>query len=506
MNRSRYCLIVPLLIFLFALPPFVHFRTQPKPGIFFSAPYICDNYSDENQYLIMLNSILQDRDLNLRNNYENSLGGGLDGGVAIRCRLRGRSTTVYDKNMRRLFRGDDPFYFNNAFSKGPLEMPDGSRIDLAGSREYSECNPGLSIFASLFLWPFKNSPLLEPLTVLLTTGAMLIGLYCLYKLLYFYSKDRRSSFFVTLCLAFGTPIWYYAGTFSKEPYLIALLLGAFYYLLVRNNNIVSAFLLGLLFFLRISSGAIVLFLAVFRLLSGKTKESVILLLPSILISPFVLMLHRIERVENILLKTAEFAFRAFSLLLQNPVIPAAISSAVILYLVVVARNAEPKRRKRIILFDLALFLAAIFTVFRLRIIFELLFSPRYGMFVFSPVLAFAVLGARDFYKSNKPEARLIYACIIFIILFYANMCAYHRPYPIIWGNRYYLFAVPLLSFPLLTWYMRNKSRLLSLVFCLFLCISVVINLEGAFANHIIRKFDLLQMWQRTVVVASRLFV
>ena len=216
-------LVVLGLIFIF--PPFVKITTFPKPRFSFTLPHVLNRFNDESQYLVILNSILKDGDLDLRNNYYNvAFNNALDAGTLARGTQFSRLTAVVDSENEFLILGEQKSsYFEDAFNKGVVSLPDGRHVPLNDVREYSICSVGLPVTAAIFLWPFKNSRFIEPAFCLLSTVFSLLGFYFLYKMLLILGGSKRNVVFIVCCFMFGTSLWYYSGALFKESYVMALL-------------------------------------------------------------------------------------------------------------------------------------------------------------------------------------------------------------------------------------------------------------------------------------------
>ncbi|MGH7738592.1 MAG: hypothetical protein ACREL1_00450, partial [bacterium] len=140
---------MPVLFLALFVPLFFH-------GFRFGIPYV--KGGDEPHYLIMINSLLNDGDWDLKNNYESVWKGSIQAGkkfkglplhLQVICKLGDQLlpwTQVYD--------------FPSSFkpnSKGQLpQLKPG--IDYSKLKDYPMHPYGMPILLSTVLWPVKNTP------------------------------------------------------------------------------------------------------------------------------------------------------------------------------------------------------------------------------------------------------------------------------------------------------------------------------------------------------------
>ena len=108
---------------------------QARPGIV---------SGDEPHYLLTLGSLVRDHDVDVRNDYERSRGGGLDAGLEFRGRLIDHHTLLYSRRTGEWGRWQDVYDVNGRFPCAPgdlcspftLKLPE--RFDLRVSPDLAE--------------------------------------------------------------------------------------------------------------------------------------------------------------------------------------------------------------------------------------------------------------------------------------------------------------------------------------------------------------------------------
>lgn len=121
-----------------------------------------------------------------------------------------------------------------------------------------------------------------------------------------------------------------------------------------------------------------------------------------------------------------------------------------------------------------------------------LFSFRKGVFVYTPILIFAVIGLMKFYRINK--GIVISTIVLMLLTIYLLSSWWAWSYGICWGMRPMIDYYALLSLPLAAGfqYVFSKSKVLSIVFggILFLLISLNLFQSWQYKNGLIHYDDM----------------
>jgi hypothetical protein len=194
---------------------------------YFAAPWVRTNWhlglprvitGDEPHYLLLINSLLEDGDLDMKNNYASSRAGSLQAGEYWSGKNLDHHTVWYDGDRRVEW-----------WRIG------GAEAEKSDHPEYSMHGPGLALFFYPLLYPFKGTSYVEFLSVYLS------GIFTVLAMLIFWYWVRgyvESSFYVnliTLLTFLGTPIWHYGRTLYTEPYLLFFGVAAYCFALKKSN-------------------------------------------------------------------------------------------------------------------------------------------------------------------------------------------------------------------------------------------------------------------------------
>jgi hypothetical protein len=212
MTVSRLHLV--FLVLLFAGMAFVGPRWHyERPAVW---------QGDEPHYLVMLNSLLQDGDLDLGNNYLSARRGGQDAGRYARGRPLDHHT-VWWHDGRRVEWGDQ-------------HTPGKDEADPQGVVERPAHPPGLAWFLAALLWPWRATPAVEELALLCITLSGVVALLLFHALVRGWARSEAAALAVTAAAFLGTPVWHYSRKLFAEEPLVLCAIGAAYFTLRRPNG------------------------------------------------------------------------------------------------------------------------------------------------------------------------------------------------------------------------------------------------------------------------------
>jgi len=409
---------------IFVSPLFVHIDPPIKAGnIHFGLPLVYSG--DEPHYMLILSSIIEDHDLVVGNNYDEV-----------------RFNRTYSMGARFLgWEGDhhsllvnydhDIISWLSAFDyPPPRKKPGKEELDLTAYKEYSDHPIGMPLFVSIFLWPFAYSKYLESAAIILTSAITLIGLYCLYKILLFYSKKPELSMVTTAIIAFATPLWHYSRSFFTEAYISSLLIIALYFVVTKKNYAIAGTLMGLAYLMKFPMA---LFAGILFIYLASKKEVKSLLQFCIPFGTFVLIQFLINRI--------------------------------------LFGNATRFSLKPTLTFSFQ------------EQFWQVLFSNTHGLLAFSPFLIFSIIGFYYLIKTHKAFGFLTLSLISVYLIFFTlafglDLFSY--------ASREILPSVPLFSIPLLFWLQqKEKSKIFFIMFCILVAFAVILNALSALGhNHV----------------------
>ncbi|HWB14524.1 MAG TPA: hypothetical protein VG826_35195 [Pirellulales bacterium] len=181
---------------------------------------------DEPHYLLMLNSLISDGDLDLRNNYAALWQGSQQAGLLFAGTPLDHHTKWYEGNRLVTWGG-------GASSTHPP------------SHEYSWHPPGLPLLLAPLLRPLHDTRWVEPAAVACTALTTLAGLGFFCLLVRGYLPDEMPVWPAAAVAFLGTPLWHYTRTLYCEPYLATFAVGAYALAFRRSAHLSAGLLLAL---------------------------------------------------------------------------------------------------------------------------------------------------------------------------------------------------------------------------------------------------------------------
>jgi hypothetical protein len=223
-----------LLIGLLFTPHVVSSIKLDHSGHFAFVPLrICSG--DEPHYLLQINSLLHDGDLDLANNYAAARIGGADAGEHFRSVMMNHHVNWYQDGYL--------IQWHNVFKPDGTKRPGQEEIP-APKQEYSQHPPGLAVLLAVLLSPLPDR-WVEPGSLWLSGAAVAFGLYWFCELIRPFAVNQRIVYAVAIVAFFGTPAVAYGRTLFTEPYLLACAVGSLYFYLRRSAPLAAGALVGL---------------------------------------------------------------------------------------------------------------------------------------------------------------------------------------------------------------------------------------------------------------------
>ncbi len=177
---------------------------------------------DEPHYLVILNSLLDDGDLDLGNDYLAAERGGLQQGRGYRGAYINRHVSYWIGGERVLW--------HQLFREDGTLRP-GMDPALAARPEYPAHHVGLAVLLAALTFPFSDSWLLEPAALTISALAVTIAMALFASLLHRFTDSSRAVRLTVVALFLGTPVWAHARTLFAEPLLVLCVVGAFWAML-----------------------------------------------------------------------------------------------------------------------------------------------------------------------------------------------------------------------------------------------------------------------------------
>ncbi|MFH0860366.1 MAG: hypothetical protein V1921_04140 [Candidatus Altiarchaeota archaeon] len=451
MEKKRYYAMAIVVLYLLPafvtiIPPGSQYNPTSKIAIDVHRPYIFSG--DEPHYLVMVDSIIRDRDLRVRNNYQ----------IAAESHVK----TKYH-----------PFFIT-------LEDYHTSEENL----DYSFHPYIIPFLASLVLWPFYLVHQLEAGAVLLSIAVSIMGVYYTYKLLNHF--DKHNAMLITVAIALGTPILNYSKTFFKEPYLLAFLSLSYYVFFAKKRNLIAGILIGICFLTR--PVYLVFSLLIFERIARKDYNGGLNFILPIAASVLILLLSNYVTYGNVYARYGVFFKTSF--LRGIPFFLILVGA--IFYIPTLFRNrlkdfTEFYSRNHLYV-HILLFIFTVIWIVNVEGLRTMLLSARKGLLVYSPFAVFSLFGLVDLQYTDRQISKYIAVpTILYVIL----LSYVHFDTGYSFSSRFMVPILPLLSINLLYWY-RDRGTYMKAMFIMLVAASITINILAAFTYQA-------AVWDRTPI-------
>lgn len=249
MQRDRLWLRLTQAVVAIALfVPQTNSFEDPYEGARWMWPRVTSG--DEPHYLVLLNSLVADGDLDVANNYQNVHEGGNDAGENFRNGRLHHHTAWIGPNGRLVLWTD--VYFldlwkwppNAAGHKMPF-LREGVDPAYTPTKEYSYQWPGVAFLLTPFLFPFAGTQWVEPLAIFSLWIASVLSLLAFTSIARTLQVPTRATCVALVLLFLGTPMWHYARALFSEPFAIAALLWAYALFAARKHLWLAGILCGM---------------------------------------------------------------------------------------------------------------------------------------------------------------------------------------------------------------------------------------------------------------------
>jgi hypothetical protein len=218
---------------------------------------------DEPHYLVMLNSLLRDGDLDLANNYQSAAAGGDDAGL-VHSRLPTLDHHVGWYVGDRFVRWRDIYQFvpsDADAGQAQLVVTDPALQRQITAKEYPAHWPGLPMLLAAVLFPLRHSTLLEPAALGVSWLVTVLAMLAFVSLAQTLGRNHRAIALATALTFLGTPVLHYGRTLFTEPYSLACILGAYALFIGKRQMLWAGVLLSLAVMLKLTNLALALPLA-----------------------------------------------------------------------------------------------------------------------------------------------------------------------------------------------------------------------------------------------------
>ncbi|MEI9942355.1 MAG: hypothetical protein WDO69_34490 [Pseudomonadota bacterium] len=248
---------------------------------------------DEPHYLVMIQSLVNDHDLDLSNNYDRARQGSPEIGVGRIGAAIDRQVVWYDAagNWRQWITVYD--YARDAHGQAlpAPALPErklGAPSEFDGKPQYSQHPPGLALLLAALVYPARGTAWVEHLSIVWSTLATLACALMLRELLRGLSNDRGLVNATTLLAILGSPTWHYGRTLFSEPWLALSAVGALALATRRSAFFLAGLFLAVGIQMKPPFALLAVPLFIDRVLARDAKRAALFALPVVLSVALVL--------------------------------------------------------------------------------------------------------------------------------------------------------------------------------------------------------------------------
>jgi hypothetical protein len=198
----------------------------------------------------MVNSLIQDGDFDLYNNYQRVYQGSDEAGKAFAGAYLDQHVAwaTEQGNVRwgHVYEMDPARWGHDGEGSPVPKIQDGKRelADSLTSRHYSWHAWGLPVLLAPIAYLFRGTQYLEAV-MLICSGLSVVGaMYFFHMLVQPLTQNAQHTFLLVAAAFLGTPIWAYGRTLFTEPYLLFCVVGAFALYLRRQSGFWVGILIG----------------------------------------------------------------------------------------------------------------------------------------------------------------------------------------------------------------------------------------------------------------------
>lgn len=277
-KNAAFCTTLAALL----LAPHLFTGTPDRPYPVFGPARVLSD--DEPHYLVLINSLLDDGDLDLADNYAHVHAGGPDAGsLQARARTLDHHTVLVLDGGRRPWTDFYPFKDTQWWKDArgvvhPIPRP-GVTPPPPGVPEYSIHQYGIAFLLAPVLWPLRGTPWVEP-AALFCSGLAVVAAMLLYRvLLRTFAADDFTVNAVTAVAFLSSPVWFYGRSLFLEGWLTFCVVGAYALVLRKRWSFLPGLLIGLSIQLKAHEGLIALPLFADLLLRREWRRTAWMALP-----------------------------------------------------------------------------------------------------------------------------------------------------------------------------------------------------------------------------------
>jgi hypothetical protein len=401
---------------------------------------------DEPHYLLLINSVINDADFDLANNYHDVHQGGLQAGRNFSGSALNHHVNWYQHD--HIFKWWQAYELDaEKWAKDGAGHPvptfrSDSTVWPVSEHEYSQHPVGLAFLLAPFLFALRGTSLVEPGAIFCSGLATVAGCYSWCWLVKPYTRSTTHLLGAAAVAYLGSPLWHYGQTLYSEPFLACLGVAAYASALRAEKYWLAGLLLAAGVLIKTPFGLIALPLVGDALVNHRLGQALKCTIPVALAGVLVSYWNR----------------NMYGGWLNNPQEWESGSLA--------------------------------------QGLFGLAFSCEHGLLLFSPALCLSALTIPDWFRGHRRDATLM----TLAALLYGGLMAYWVQW---WGGACYsarliVPIVPFLYAPMALLFdskMWRVHRLVRIAGILLIILSIAFGAVGAFGcDYVLNKHPVQLLW------------
>jgi hypothetical protein len=231
---------------LLLLAPLCVSRSIEKP-LSLGSPGVLSG--DEPHYLVLINSLINDGDFDLANNYQDAHRGGLQAGRIFSGQPLDHHVNWYDDGQIvkwwQVYELDPEKWERDSQGLPVPTLRSDSTIRPMSDKEYSQHPVGLAVVLAPILVAFRGTSLVESVAILCSGMATVGGFYAWCWLVRRYTRSAAHLLAAAAVAYLGSPLWHYGQNLYMESFLAFLSVAAFAAALRADRYLTAGVLLGL---------------------------------------------------------------------------------------------------------------------------------------------------------------------------------------------------------------------------------------------------------------------
>jgi hypothetical protein len=254
----------------------------------------CVTSGDEPHYLLILNSVINDGDLDVRNNYKSAHAGSDQAGKRHAGRPLDHHTVWYVGGKKHRW---SELFFADKWrwdEHGDAIIPErrATDVNISNDAEYSVHPPGLAFLLAPFVYLFRGTAWVEPIALLCSGLATVLAMFLFNLFLKSLGSSSAGANIATMLAFLGTPAWHYGRTLFTEPFLLLFAVAACYFAIARNRYFIAGVFIGLGLLLKGPILLLAIPLAIYGVVHSGFSKTFLLALPVCLAIAVQLLVNR----------------------------------------------------------------------------------------------------------------------------------------------------------------------------------------------------------------------